>query len=224
MKRKKEKSKVTSKGKIVAWESALLPLFRKYRGKKHPLDYHNLYELVVLVILSSQSTDDRINALAPEFFARYPTLAKLATVKPEDLYDIIRSIRSSKKKARWLVEIASTIGDDKGIPTTMSGLTSLPGIGRKSANVVIRESHGKAEGIVVDIHVIRVAPRLGITNEEKPEKIEQKLMEIIPQEYWNDAGMSFSFLGRELCRPTDPACEECLLNTVCAYYKKNKMR
>lgn len=206
----------------VDWNSALQPLFKKYKGRKHPLDYHNLYELIVLVILSSQMTDDRINALAPAFFIRYPTLKQLATVKPEDMYDIIRSVRGSKKKAKWLVNIATTVRDDATLPRTMEGLTSFPGIGRKSANVIIRESGGKAEGIIADLHVLRVVPRLGITKEEKPEKLEKVLMEIIPQEQWNDAGMSFSFLGRELCRPTDPRCGECLMNSVCEYYRKSK--
>jgi len=201
------------------WASALQPLFKKYRGRKHPLNYHNLYELIVLVVLSSQMTDDRINTLAPDFFKRYPTLKRLADAKPEDMYDIIRSVRGSKKKAKWLVDIARNVGDDAKLPRTMEGLTSLAGIGRKSANVIIRESGGKAEGVIVDLHVIRVVPRLGITNEEKPDKIEQRLMDIVPQEQWNDAGMSFSFLGRELCRPTDPRCQDCLLNSVCQYYR-----
>jgi endonuclease III len=206
----------------VDWKSALLPLFNKYGKKKHPLDYHNRYELIVLVILSSQMTDDRINALAPAFFKRFPTLKKLASAKPEDMYDIIRSVRGSKKKAKWLVDIAKGVGDDERIPRTMEGLTNLPGIGRKSANVIIRESGDNAEGVIVDLHVLRVVPRLGICNEEKPEKIEQKLMEIAPQKHWHDAGMGISFLGREVCRPTDPKCAECLLNAVCAYYGRVK--
>ncbi len=216
------KKMTKSAPKKTDWMRSLLPLFKEYREKKHPLDYHNLYELIVLVILSSQSTDDRINALAPAFFKKYPTLKRLGSAKPEDLYEFIRSVRSSKKKAAWLVGIAKDVGDDDGLPRTMEGLINLAGIGRKSANVIIRESGGKAEGIIVDLHVIRVVPRLGITREEKPEKIEQKLMEIIPQEYWNDAGMGFSFLGREICRPTDPRCPECLLKSVCAYYGKVK--
>jgi endonuclease-3 len=206
------------------WLKSLLPLFQKYRGKKHPLVCHNLYELIVVVILSSQSTDERINELAPAFFRRYPTVRDLATAKPENLYEFIRSVRSSRKKAHWLVGIARQVGGDERLPKTMDGLTSLPGIGRKSANVIIRESGGNAEGIIVDLHVLRVVPRIGITREKTPEKIERKLMGIIPQEYWNDAGMSFSFLGREICRPTDPQCPECLLNTVCAYYRKTRKR
>jgi endonuclease III len=219
MKEKKNSKVRGGSGIALDWKSALLPLFKKYRGRKHPLNYHNRYELIVEVILSSQMTDDRINALAPAFFKRYPRLKKLASAKPEDMYDIIRSVRGSKKKARWLVDIAKEVGNDENIPRTMEGLTNLPGIGRKSANVIIRESGDKAEGIIVDLHVLRVVPRLGITKEEKPEKIEQRLMEIIPQESWNEAGMSFSFLGREICRPTDPKCAKCLLHPVCAYYK-----
>ncbi len=206
----------------VDWLKQLLPLFKKYHGRKHPLEYHNLYELIVLVILSSQSTDDRINALAPAFFKRFPSVKELAASKPEDMYDIVRSVRGSKKKAAWLVGIAKAAGDDAHLPRTMEGLTNLSGIGRKSANVIIRESGGAAEGIIVDLHVLRVVPRLGISNEENPEKIEKKLMEIIPQDYWNDAGMSFSFLGREICRPTDPLCPECVLKSSCAYFRKRK--
>ena len=206
------------------WLKNLLPLIHKYEDEKHPLDYHNRYQLIVLVILSSQSTDDRINALAPAFFAKFPSLRVLAKAKPEDLYEFIRSIRSSKKKAKWLVEIAKTIKDDENIPVTMEGLTELPGIGRKSANVIIRESNAKAEGIIVDIHVLRVVPRIGVSKEENPEKIEKNLMEIVPQEYWNDAGMAFSFLGREICRPTDPECPRCIMNTSCEYYRTSQNR
>jgi endonuclease-3 len=200
----------------------LLPLFKKYGSKKHPLVYHSLYELIVAVILSSQSTDDRINALTPAFFRKYPTLRKLSKAKPEDLYPIIGSVRSCMKKAKWLVDIATQVVDDAKLPATMEGLTKLPGIGRKSANVIIREFGGKAQGIIVDLHVLRVVPRLGITIEENPEKMEKRIMEIVPPQYWNAAGMSFSFLGREVCRPADPRCAECLLKDGCAFYCKSK--
>ncbi len=216
---KKKPGKSTGARCTVDWVAALQPLFKKYGKRKHPLEYHKLYELIVVVILSSQMTDDRINALAPTFFKRYPTLKKLAAAKPEDTYDILRSVRGSKKKAQWLVDIARKFGDEAKLPRTMEGLTSLPGIGRKSANVIIRESGGKAEGIIADLHVLRVVPRLGISKQEKPEKLEQDLMALIPPEQWNEAGMSFSFLGRELCRPTDPRCGECLMNSVCECYR-----
>jgi endonuclease-3 len=214
----KAKSHSTAKQQ---WLPVLLPLFKEYGQKKHPLEHRSLYELIVAVILSSQTTDERINALTPAFFKKYPSMKQLSSARPEDLYEFIRSVRSCMKKAKWLVEIARRVGDDTRIPRTMEGLTKLPGIGRKSANVIIRESGGTAEGIVIDLHVARVVPRLGLTTEENVEKMEKKLMEIVPREHWNAAGMSFSFLGRELCRPMDPRCTECLMKNGCAYYKKS---
>jgi endonuclease III len=205
-------------GRAVNWAEALLPLFKKYKQRKHPLDYKNRYQLIVMVILSSQSTDDRINELVPALFKAFPSLKELAKAKPEELHPYIRSVRSCIKKANWLVSLAKEIGSDEKIPTTMEGLTALSGIGRKSANVIIRESAGEAAGIIVDLHVLRVTPRLGVAAGTNPEKIEKQLMQVIPKEYWNDAGMAFSFLGREICRPTDPKCNECILNKVCEYY------
>ncbi len=114
------------------------------------------------------------------------------------------------------------IGDDKNIPFTVGELTELPGIGRKSANVIIREAGGIPQGIFMDLHVLRVVSRLGIIAEKKPEKIEKVLMNIIPQQSWHAAGMSFSYLGRELCRPTEPLCTECLLNKICQYCQNNR--
>jgi endonuclease-3 len=121
------------------------------------------------------------------------------------------------------VRIAQALGDNKKIPLTQKELTELPGIGRKSANVIIREAGGVPQGIIVDLHVLRVVPRLGITAEITPEKMEKALMELIPRKYWNAAGMSFSHLGRELCRPTGPYCAECVMNSVCVYCKDNKL-
>lgn len=118
------------------------------------------------------------------------------------------------------MEMAQTIKDDKNMPSTLDELTALKGIGRKSANVILRESGKPAEGIIVDLHVVRVAPRLGIATGTDANKIEKQLMAALPQKEW-DAGMAMSFLGREICRP-QPKCEICLMNTVCAYYKTNR--
>jgi endonuclease-3 len=207
------------------WSKALQPLFAEYGKNKHPLDYQNRYQIVVLVVLSAQTTDDRINELAPKLFAAYPDMKSLSKATPEDLQPYIRSVRNWNSKANWLIKIAQTVGDDDNIPRNMDGLTQLPGLGRKSANVIIRESGDVAEGVIVDLHVLRVAPRLGIADEkdaEKPEKIEKQIMAVIPQEFWNEAGMSMSFLGREICRPTNPKCDICPMNTICKYYKSLK--
>jgi endonuclease-3 len=141
----------------------------------------------------------------------------LAAAHPEELYPYIKSIRGFRKKSQWLVRMAQLMAERETIPLTIKELTALPGIGRKSANVIIREGGGPPQGVIVDLHVLRVVPRIGITKELTPEKIEKVLMDLIPKKYWNAAGMSFSHLGRELCRPTDPKCVLCVMNAVCEY-------
>jgi endonuclease-3 len=116
------------------------------------------------------------------------------------------------------MELSQTVKDDKKIPVTLQELTLLPGIGRKSANVIMREAKVKAEGIIVDLHVVRVAPRLGIATGTDPKKIEKQMMEVLPQKDWGEAGMAISFLGRETCRPTNPKHSECVMKDVCEYY------
>ncbi|BBE18687.1 endonuclease III [Aquipluma nitroreducens] len=206
------------------WEQALQPLFQQYGKRRHPLDYQNRYQLVVMVILSAQDSDKHINELAPDIFAAYPTLNSLSHATEADLQQHIGSVRNWGNKAKWLTKLAQTVGEDENIPRTLEGLTKLPGLGRKSANVIIRESGDMAEGVIVDLHVLRVAPRLGIADEKdaaKPEKIEKQIMAVIPQEFWNEGGMSISFLGRELCRPTNPKCTECLVNSVCQFFQNS---
>lgn len=210
--------------KKINWTEELKPLIEKYRGRKHPLNYRNRYELLVMVILSSQSTDDVVNALSGSLFKAYPSLKDLSTAKLEDLLKYVSKVRGSIKKSKWIIEIAQKFGSDDKIPRTMKELTELKGIGRKSANVIIRESGDLAEGIIVDLHVARVAPRVGIATGDDPKKIEQQLMEEIPRDYWNDIGMSFSFLGRETCRPTDPDCLKCPLNRVCVFHASEKKK
>jgi endonuclease-3 len=119
------------------------------------------------------------------------------------------------------MQLSQTIKTDKKIPLTMEELTELPGIGRKSANVIMREAGVKAEGIIVDLHVVRVAPRIGIATGTDPKKIEKQLMETLPEKTWSEIGMAISFLGREVCRPTHPHHDDCVVREVCAYYKEN---
>ena len=207
-------------GKI-DWPVAIKPLLKKYKKTKHPLEYGNTYQLVVMVVLSAQDSDVHINQLAPPLFKAFPTMQSLSKASSSDLYPFISKVRNFANKTKWLMEISQKVKSDRNIPMTLDGLTALPGIGRKSANVILRESGKKPEGVIVDLHVVRVAPRLGIVSQtEDPKKIEKELMEVLPQNEW-DAGMAMSFLGREICRPK-PKCEECLMNKVCKYYKKNK--
>jgi len=209
------------KAASVGWLDALKPLFRKYGNRKHPLDYKNRYQLLVMVILSSRSTDVVINNVAPRLFMAYPSMKELAKARPGDLFEYVHGITNFRHKSEWLVSIANIVKDDEHIPVTMDELTRLPGIGRKSANVIIGESGGKSEGVIVDLHVARVAPRLGIAKSDKPDRIEQDIMSALPPRYWHAAGMGMTFLGRELCRPKNPHCTECVLNTVCMFYRRN---
>jgi endonuclease-3 len=204
----------------INWPEAIQPLLKKYKNKKHPLDYGNIYQLVVMVVLSAQDSDRNINKLAPDFFKIFPNMQKLSKASPDTLYSLIGGVRNFVNKTKWLVEMAQKIKTDNDIPLTLDALTELPGIGRKSANVILREAGAKPEGVIVDLHVVRVAPRLGMASGTDPKKIEKQIMEILPKKDW-DAGMAMSFLGREICRP-QPKCEICLMNNVCDYYRKNK--
>ncbi|HEX6849556.1 MAG TPA: endonuclease III [Chitinophagaceae bacterium] len=204
----------------INWPVAIQPLLKKYKKTKHPLEYKNLYQLLVMVVLSAQDSDKNINKVAPELFEAFPDMKALSKATEETLFPYISKVRNFANKANWLMENAKAIKQDKNIPLTHESLTTLKGIGSKSANVILREAGKPAEGVIVDLHVVRVAPRLGIAKGTDPKKIEKQLKEILPQKYW-DAGMAMSFHGRMICRP-QPECEICLMKKVCAYYKGNK--
>jgi len=208
----------------INWQEAMEPLLKKYKGKKHPLDYENTYQLMVCVILSAQDSDKHINQISPKFFEAYPNLESLSRVAPDALFQYIGEVRNFGNKAKWIIGIAQQLKSDENIPKTMDELTALPGIGRKSANVIMRESGILAEGIIVDLHAVRVAPRLGIATGTDPKKIEKQMMDELPSKDWGDIGMAISFLGREICRPTNPKCLECPMNPVCKYYKESNKK
>lgn len=199
------------------WGKALEPLVKKYKGKQHPLDYKNVYQLMVMVILSAQDSDAHINKLAPDLFAAFPDMKALSKASSADLEKYVGKVRNSATKIGWLQEIASHLKEDKNIPATMKDLTALKGVGRKSANVILREAGEKAEGIMVDLHVLRVVDRLGISHAKTGEKMEKDMMAVIPEKMWSEVGMAISFLGRETCRPTNPKHNECVMNAVCEY-------
>ncbi|AHF16498.1 endonuclease III domain-containing protein [Niabella soli] len=204
----------------VNWSKAIQPLLKKYKTTKHPLEYKNTYQLLVMVVLSAQDSDRHINQIAPDFFRAFPTMAALSKATEAAIEEQISDVRNFGNKAKWLSGIAKTIKKDADIPLDLASLTALKGIGRKSANVILRESGRPPEGIIVDLHVVRVAPRLGIATGTDANKIEKQMMEALPQKDW-DAGMALSFLGREICRPTHPKCTECVMNAVCEFYNGN---
>jgi endonuclease-3 len=203
----------------INWQKEIQPLLKKYKGKKHPLDYQSAYQLIVMVVLSAQDSDRHINQLAPGFFKDFPDMQALAKADGESIFRIINKVRNFGNKTKWLLAMASAIKEDKNIPTTLEELTALPGIGRKSANVIMRELGKPAEGIIVDLHVVRVAPRLGLASGTDPKKLEKQMMETIEAKDWGEVGMAISFLGRETCRPTNPKCTDCVMEKVCVYTK-----
>ncbi|MEP6803421.1 MAG: endonuclease III [Flavobacterium sp.] len=205
-------------GETSNWAVKLKPILKKYKGEKHPLEYKSTYQLLVMVVLSAQDSDANINKISPALFEKFPTLKSLSKTDSETFIPYISKVRNYPTKAGWLLEIAKTIKNDKDIPLTMQGLTALKGVGRKSANVIMRETNQPVEGIIADLHVIRVAPRIGIIKESKDgNKVEKELMQVLPKSIWSEIGMAISFHGREICRPK-PKCQECELTDVCHYY------
>jgi endonuclease-3 len=201
------------------WGDALQPLIKKYKGKQHPLDYKNIYQLMVMVLLAAQDSDAHINKVTKDFFQAYPDLAALSKASSSDMLKYLSGVRNHATKISWLQDIATTLKEDKNIPTNMKDLTALKGIGRKSANVIMREAGAKAEGIMVDLHVLRVVDRLGISHAKTGDKMEKDMMAVIPATMWDEVGMAISFLGRETCRPTNPKHSECVMRDHCEYCK-----
>ncbi len=204
----------------VPWPEKLNPIIVQYRDRKHPLAYQNPYQLVIMVILSAQDSDANINKIAPALFSRFPNFESLVLATFEDLFPYISGVRHFQMKAAWILETAQILKSDANIPLSMEALTQLKGIGRKSANVIMKELQVRpAVGIVVDLHVLRVAPRIGlIAATQDGNKAEKILMQLLPRNIWEDIGMCISFLGREICRPTNPKCTICPIHQYCIYH------
>jgi endonuclease-3 len=181
------------------------------------LAYHTPIQLLVATILSAQCTDARVNQVTPALFARYPTTADFAAADREELEEAIHSTGFYRQKARYIQEAAQTILHEHGgeVPDDMAALTRLPGVARKTANVVLGEIYQQAEGITVDTHVKRLAARLGLTTAVDPVKVEQDLMVVVPRQSWIEISHLLIFHGRRLCHARRPDCPACPLNDVC---------
>ena len=188
-----------------------------YPDAKCSLDFRNPYELVVATILSAQCTDVRVNMVTPDLFARFPDPGALADAETEDLENRIKSTGFFRNKTKSLLGMARAVVDQhRGeIPRTMDELTHLPGVGRKTANVVLGNAFRIDEGVVVDTHVTRVSFRLGLTRETDPVKIEQDLMKVVPREKWTLFSHLLIFHGRAICVARRPLCEKCPLWDLC---------
>ena len=181
------------------------------------LVHQNPYELTVATILSAQCTDERVNKVTPVLFEAYPTPEDLAGARQEDVEEIIHSTGLYRNKARNLIGMAETVVEkhDGQIPRTMKELAALPGIGRKTANVVLGNAFGIDEGVVVDTHVKRISKRLGFTRHTDPKKVERDLMDLFARERWTMLAHLLIFHGRALCKARSPMCPECPVAHLC---------
>jgi endonuclease III len=188
-----------------------------YPGVTCALNHHNAWELLVATILSAQCTDERVNKVTPELFAKYPTPQDMAKLAPEQLEPEIRSTGFFRNKAKSIVGAAKMITSKFGgkVPNDMAELIEIPGVARKTANVVLGTWFGKNEGVVVDTHVSRIARRLELTNNDDPNKIEQDLMQAIPRDHWTQFAHQVIWHGRKLCTARMPKCADCPLENLC---------
>lgn len=190
--------------------------------KAHPdaecaLHHGNPFQLLVATVLSAQTTDVNVNKVTPVLFERWPGAAALAAAPPADVEKVIGSLGFFRQKTKSIVGLSKKLVEEHGgrVPETLAELVTLPGVGRKTANVVLGVAFGKPEGVVVDTHVQRISQRLGWTKHTEPEKIERDLMKIFPQEDWDPIGHTLIFHGRRICSAARPACAACPVNDVC---------
>jgi endonuclease III len=192
-------------------------LKRAYPDARTELDYETPLQLAIATILSAQCTDKRVNMVTPLLFQTFPTAAALADAPPEKLEEIIKSTGFFRNKTKSLIGLGKALVERHNgeVPDSMDALVKLPGIGRKTANVILGNAFGKNEGIVVDTHVARLSHRLGLTRETDPVKIEQDLMPLFPRKDWALLSHLLIFHGRRVCEARRPKCEICVLNDIC---------
>ena len=192
-------------------------LIAAYPDAHCALDFTSPFQLLIATILSAQCTDKRVNMVTPALFKRYPTPESLANANVEEREEMIKSTGFFRNKSKSLIGMATAVAATHAglIPNEMDLLVKLPGVGRKTANVVLGNAYDKNEGVVVDTHVGRVSKRLGLTKHDDPVKVEQDLMTLFPRENWTLLSHLFIEHGRQICDARRPKCEECFLNDIC---------
>lgn len=195
----------------------LTRLKARYPDAKCALEHRNAFQLLCATILSAQCTDARVNLVTPSLFARYPTSFELACADQADLEQVIRSTGFFRNKAKSLIGMAQAIVAEHGgeVPDTMEALCLLPGVGRKTANVVLGNAFGRNDGVTVDTHVGRISRRLALTLHDDPVKVEQDLMALVPREDWTLVSHLLIHHGRDTCIARRPKCGECVLADAC---------
>ncbi len=196
-------------------------LKKRYPTIRTALDYRSPWELLVATVLSAQTTDENVNRVAPVLFEKYPGPAELAEANPEDVEEIIFSTGFYRQKTKSIIALAAAVEEmyDGEVPDTMEELVKLPGVGRKTASVLLAEAWNKP-AIAVDTHVKRVTGRLELTHETDPDKIEQDLKALFPTEEWAGISMRFIQFGRDVCTARNPWCGSCELRLCCPWPDK----
>jgi endonuclease-3 len=188
-----------------------------YPASRTALHFADPFQILVATILAAQTTDDTVNKVTPALFAKYPTPAALAAARRTTLEKEIRSTGFFRTKAKSIIGAAKKTVNDFGgrVPDTMAELVTLPGVARKTANIVLSSGFGKAEGIAVDTHVRRLSQRLGLSRQTDPDKIERDLLSLVPRDHWLDFNYMLVNHGRAVCRARDPQCPVCPLRPLC---------
>ena len=210
-------SKETQEEKSARARKIIFLLRNEYSLQHTALHYRNPLQLLVAVILSAQCTDVRVNIVTPALFARFSSAQDFAEANVKELERLIHSTGFYHNKAKNIIACCKMLIEKHNgiVPQTMGALIQLPGVGRKTANVVLGEAFGKIEGIVVDTHVIRLSNRLGFTKETDAVKIENDLMPLVPKKCWYQFSHALIFHGRKICPARKPLCRECSINTFC---------
>ena len=188
-----------------------------YPDVESALNFSTPFTMVICVLLSAQTTDAAVNKVTPELFRRWPDAEAMAQADPAEIAEVIRTIGFYRTKAAHCVEASQMIVSDYGgdVPQTMEELTRLPGVGRKTANIVLNKAFDIVEGIAVDTHVFRISKRLGFSKAETPLACEKDLLDLIPQELWKDVNEQWIHFGRDTCKAQRPACDGCPLLDLC---------
>lgn len=199
-------------------------LKKQYSDATCSLDFETPFQMVVAVMLSAQCTDERVNKTTPSLFEKYGTPEAINNIQQEKLEKIIHPCGFYRNKAKNIKAMAKELIEKYNgkVPESMEELMNLPGVGRKSANVVMLEAFNNPQGIAIDTHAKRIANRLGLSKNKEPEKIEQDILKIIPKEYYKDVNHLLVWHGRNICDARKPKCNECPINKYCAFYKSNK--
>ena len=210
----KPKTAYTSPARMQKIFSALDQL---YPHAETALHYKNAFQLLVATILSAQCTDERVNKVTPELFRKYPTPQDFAALSQPVLENEIHSTGFFRNKAKNIIAMSKMLVTDFSgqVPRTMEEMLTLPGVARKTANVVLGTAYGIPTGIVVDTHVFRIAHRLKLSDQKTPEKVEQDLMKLVPRERWISFGHQMILFGRSICKARKPMCAECPLESTC---------